>query len=79
MLLKVSHLFPRPLSVSFSLPHQLLLSFSQRVRTWLRSDDSGSAEAKEGLKAVIEDSAALARLEGLFGHESAALARRKAL
>jgi histidinol dehydrogenase len=51
----------------------------QRIRTWLRSDDSGSAEAKEGLKSVIDDSAALARLEGLFGHEAAALARRKEL
>jgi hypothetical protein len=32
---------------------------------------------KEGLKGVIEDSAELARLEGLFGHRAAALARLK--
>lgn len=47
-----------------------------RIRTWLRSDDAVPADAA-GFKEVVEDSAALARLEGLFGHEAAALARRR--
>jgi histidinol dehydrogenase len=48
----------------------------QRIRTWLRSD--AAPEDKAGLRALVDDSAALARLEGLYGHEAAALARRKA-
>jgi hypothetical protein len=47
----------------------------QRIRTWLRSDDATADPA--GLKEVVDDSAHLARLEGLFGHEAAALARRR--
>jgi len=43
-----------------------------RVRTWLRAD-VGPGDA--GLDLLVRDSAALARLEGLFGHEAAALAR----
>ncbi len=81
-----------------------------RIRTWLRSETLDTAEAKEGLRNIVDDSAALARcvlcgsllppvrlascipaltsqpslvslcrLEGLYGHEAAALARRKAL
>ena len=49
----------------------------QRIRTWLRSDLSQGE--REGLKGIIDDSAALAELEGLFGHQSAALQRRKLL
>jgi histidinol dehydrogenase len=49
-----------------------ILRFLQRIRTWLRSDGADAA----GLAAAIDDSAALARLEGLYGHEAAALARR---
>jgi len=44
-----------------------------RVRTWLRSD--APVIDRAGLDAVARDSAHLARLEGLFGHEAAALAR----
>lgn len=44
-----------------------------RVRTWLRSDAPVTDRA--GLDAVARDSAHLARLEGLYGHEAAALAR----
>jgi phosphoribosyl-ATP pyrophosphohydrolase/phosphoribosyl-AMP cyclohydrolase/histidinol dehydrogenase len=44
-----------------------------RVRTWLRSDAPVADRA--GLDELARDSAALARLEGLFGHEAAALAR----
>jgi hypothetical protein len=50
---------------------------AQRIRTWLRSDLS--ADEKEGLKSIIDDSAELAGLEGLFGHQAAALQRRKFL
>ena len=49
----------------------------KRIRTWLRSD--AAASERDGLREVVEDSAQLARLEGLFGHEAAALARRKFL
>jgi histidinol dehydrogenase len=41
-----------------------------RIRTWLRSDKQ--TVDKEGLKMIINDSAALARLEGLHGHAAAA-------
>lgn len=49
----------------------------QRVRTWLRSD--AATTDKAGLAALIDDTAHLARLEGLYGHEAAALARKSAL
>lgn len=45
-----------------------------RIRTWLRCDGSSPADAA-GFNEVVADSAHLARLEGLFGHEAAALAR----
>jgi phosphoribosyl-ATP pyrophosphohydrolase/phosphoribosyl-AMP cyclohydrolase/histidinol dehydrogenase len=53
-----------------------------RVRTWLRADATapgGAADDAAGLAALIDDSAALARLEGLHGHAAAALARRRFL
>ena len=52
-----------------------------RVRTWLRADDAPPADAAAAAarREIIDDTAALARLEGLFGHEAAALARRAAV
>ena len=47
-----------------------------RVRTWLRADLATDAD-KAALRAVIDDTAALAALEGLAGHKAAAEARRK--
>lgn len=48
-----------------------------RVRTWLRADPAPPADpdGAAARRQIIEDSAHLARLEGLFGHEAAALAR----
>jgi histidinol dehydrogenase len=52
----------------------------QRIRTWLRSaPDVAVPAVATALRQVIDDSAALARLEGLHGHAAAAEARRKAL
>lgn len=48
-----------------------------RIRTWLRSD--AELTDKAALRAVIDDTAHLARLEGLAGHEAAALIRRPAV
>jgi hypothetical protein len=51
----------------------------QRIRTWLRSDDSDSStSAREGREVLIDDSAELAELEGLHGHAAAARMRRRA-
>ena len=47
-----------------------------RVRTWMRSDEDTSGESLAEYEALIDDTAALARLEGLRGHERAALERR---
>ena len=72
---------PTPIPTASShptfLPSPPTTPFVQRIRTWLRSDAAPSE--REGLREVVEDSAQLARLEGLFGHEAAALARRKFL
>jgi histidinol dehydrogenase len=46
-----------------------------RVRTWMRSDEDASGS--DEYAALIEDTAALARLEGLRGHERAALRRAR--
>lgn len=46
-----------------------------RIRTWLRSDGEEAAASSSGFDEVVADSAHLARLEGLFGHENAALVR----
>lgn len=51
-----------------------------RVRTWLRSTDLAALDADGGAgrvayEEVVRDTAALARLEGLHGHERAALCR----
>jgi phosphoribosyl-ATP pyrophosphohydrolase/phosphoribosyl-AMP cyclohydrolase/histidinol dehydrogenase len=47
-----------------------------RVRTWLRAGGAaGAGQDQAGLDLLVRDSAALARLEGLYGHEAAALAR----
>lgn len=43
-----------------------------RARTWIRIDDASAAQS------LAEDAAALARLEGLIGHERAALQRTSA-
>ena len=67
-------LTPRPRTRARATP----LPPTQRVRTWLRSDLE-TAEDKAALRSVIDDTAALAELEGLHGHKAAAEARRKLL
>ncbi len=54
-----------------------------RVRTWLRADDTdadaaaaaGAPHEHHSVEDIVADAAALARLEGLWGHERAALRR----
>jgi phosphoribosyl-ATP pyrophosphohydrolase/phosphoribosyl-AMP cyclohydrolase/histidinol dehydrogenase len=49
-----------------------------RIRTWLRSDTTAAAGADgDVFEGLVADTAALARLEGLRGHERAALRRSK--
>ena len=52
----------------------------QRVRTWLRSDATITAgKDVAAFRSLVEDTAALAELEGLAGHAAAAIARKKAV
>ena len=53
-----------------------ILTRTQRVRTWLRSD--GASTDVAGKRALIDDTVALAELEGLAGHAAAARARKTA-
>ncbi|KAA0157712.1 hypothetical protein FNF29_00286 [Cafeteria roenbergensis] len=46
-----------------------------RIRTWLRSDTPAAGADREAFEGLVRDTAALARLEGLRGHERAALRR----
>lgn len=46
-----------------------------RIRTWLRSDTPATAADRDAFEGMVRDTAALARLEGLRGHERAALRR----
>ena len=49
----------------------------QRIRTWLRAESTDrSAQTLADRNLLIDDSAELAVLEGLYGHAAAALARR---
>jgi len=48
-----------------------------RIRTWLRSDAPETEADLAAMEELVQDTAALARIEGLRGHERAALRRSR--